>query len=378
MSSRRGHGEGTITKRGDGRWVGAVSVANGERKWFYGATRREVQEKVTRALQAKQDGMLVVGPGQTVEKYLRYWLEDIVRHSVRPRTSEAYDLNVRRVLPHVGKLRLNTLTPAHIQKMYTDLLDSGLSRRSVEQLHCVVHRALRQAVQLGLTGRNAADAVSVPRPKRHEMQTLRADQVQQLFASTNDDRLHGLWVLLVTTGLRIGEATGLLWEDVDLTTGRLTVQRAMQRQKGAGLVLVEPKTERSRRTVLLPQATIVALREHWHKQAVERLATGPAWEDHRLVFCAHSGAPLSASSAIKTFHRVLAKAGLPQVRIHDLRHTAATLLLGQGVHPKVVQELLGHSTITLTLDTYSHVTPTMQAQAATQMDAVLEAAVGVS
>jgi integrase len=370
---RRGHNEGSIYQRADGRWVAAISLENGQRKTWTGKTRRAVQKRLSEALHARQRGALVVGSHQTAAQYLTRWLNDTVQPSVRPRTHESYGLNCRRVIPHLGHLRLASLSPEHIQACYSALLAAGLSRRSVEQVHTVLHRALRQAVQWDLLGRNPTEAVSVPRPARREMRTLDAAQVQQLFESSRDGpgaRWHALWVLLATTGLRLGEATGLMWSDIDLGAGTLTVKRALQRQRGAGLVLVEPKTKRSRRTVHLASGTLETLREHRRRQAEARLAAGSLWQDRHLVFCTTWGSPLDPAHINKQFHRALAHAGLPLLRPHDLRHTAATLLLQRGVHPKVVQELLGHSTITLTLDTYSHVAPALHAEVANHMNAL--------
>ncbi|MPZ51025.1 MAG: tyrosine-type recombinase/integrase [Dehalococcoidia bacterium] len=218
-----------------------------------------------------------------------------------------------------------------------------------------------------LIGRNPSETVSVPRPERHEMKTLNEAEVQNLFGATSEDRFHALWVLLTTTGLRLGEACGLQWKDIDLERGSLTVRRALQRQKGVGFVFVEPKTRLSQRKVHLPPGTLAVLSAHRKRQLEERLKAGAFWQEQDLVFCRPAGSPLEATNLLPEFHRALAKAALPKIRIHDLRHTAATLLLKMGEHPKVVQEMLGHSTITLTLDTYSHVVPSMQEEAARKM-----------
>lgn len=368
---RRGHGEGTIYKRADGRWEGAITVEGRKRKRVYGKTRREVREQLTIILRAQQKGTLMIVPSQTVAQYLSRWLDD-AKHGVRVRTFECYELNVRRLIPHIGKLRLSALTPAHVQATYTALLDSGLSRRSVELAHSVLHRALHQAVQWRLLGYNATEAVSVPRPERHEMKTLTEEQVRQLFVTSTEDRFHALYVLLATTGLRLGEALGLKWEDIDFNAGRIAIRRALQRQHGAGLVLVEPKTERSRRTVHLADGTVVSLREQRRQQLEERLAAGPVWQGMGLVFATVSGKPIDAWRVNESFRKALERANLPKIRVHDLRHTAATLLLAQGTHPKVVQELLGHSTITLTLDTYSHVIPALHEEVAAKMNVLFE------
>lgn len=367
--TRRANGEGSIYRRSDGRWVASMSLGRGRRKNFYGRTRHDVAAKLAEALRNHQLGVPPPTGNQTVAQYLRTWL-DSARTSVRPRTYEAYDLCVRRLLPHLDRLRISALTPAAIERAYAALLEDGLSRRSVEQTHAVLHRALRQAVQWGLLGRNPTDAVNVPRPKKREMHTLGAQEVQRLFAITSSDRLHALWVLLVTTGLRLGEALGLTWDDIDFGTGRLSVRRALQRQRGEGLVFVEPKTSKSRRAVYLPEGTVTALREHRRHQLEERLQVGPAWRELNLVFSQCDGRPLEPSSVSQQFRRVLERGELPRIRVHDLRHTCATLLLAKGVHPKIVQELLGHSTIALTMDTYSHVTPALHAEVARQMSAL--------
>lgn len=367
---RRANNEGSIYRRSDGRWCAAISVDHGRRKFFYGKTRQEVASRLTAALRNRQLGVPPSDGRQTVGQYLTDWLEHSVRSSLRPRTYEIYDVNVRRLMPYLGRFRLNGLAPPAIEKCYNALLERGLSRRSVEQAHAVFHRALKQAVKWGLLGRNPTEAVNVPRPERREMRTLNEEQVQLLFEVTASHRLHSLWILLVTTGLRLGEALGLRWDDIDLTTGRLTVKRALQRQRVAGLVFVEPKTAKSRRTVHLAEGTIAALRELRRRQLEERLAGGPAWQDYGLAFCREDGRPVEPSSVAQRFRTTLETAGLPQLRVHDLRHTAATLLLRRGVHPKIVQEFLGHSTIALTLDTYSHVAPALHADVAVHMDAL--------
>jgi integrase len=202
------------------------------------------------------------------------------------------------------------------------------------------------------------------------MHTLTQEEVGRLFQASQGHRLHALWVLLATTGLRLGEALGLLWSDIDFTGSRLIVNRALQRQPGVGYVFVEPKTARSRRTVYLAPGTLAVLTEHRRRQVEDQLAAGPEWNDTRLVFASPVGRPVDGTWTTKWFHRALGQAHAPRIRIHDLRHTAASHLLRRGVHPKVVQELLGHSTISLTLDTYSHVAPALHAEVARHMEAL--------
>ena len=321
---------------------------------------------------AMLQGRLGPSRSQTLTQYLSGWLET-VRPTIKPRTHESYALNARRILPHLGRVRLDALTPAQVQDCYNQLLASGLSPRSVQQAHALLHKALADAMRLDLVPRNVAGAVNVPRPRRREMQTLTAEQLQLLFEVTRDDRFGALWVLLGTAGLRLGEALGLKWSDIEFSRRTLLVRRAVQRQKGGvGLVFVEPKTARSRRTIQLSTLAADALKRHQERQTFERKTAAEAWHDHDLVFCTHAGNPLEIARIHDNFKPSLARTGLPNIRVHDLRHTAATLMLEQGVHPKVVQEMLGHSSIALTLDTYSHVAPTMHRDAVNRIDALFK------
>jgi integrase len=199
------------------------------------------------------------------------------------------------------------------------------------------------------------------------MRTLTAEQADILFEGTKGESLHTLWIVLCTTGLRLGEALGLKWVDVDLNTRCLVVCRALQRQTGKGLVFVEPKTAMSRRTVQLTDFACEALREHRVQQLEYRLTIGPAWRQNDMIFASHLGTPLDPSMVSHRFPKVLDSLNLPRIRVHDLRHTTASLMLREGVHPRVVQEMLGHSTISITLGTYSHVLPTMHREAADKL-----------
>jgi integrase len=369
----RARGEGTIYRRPDGRWSAQLRLEYGQRKTLYGRTRAEVQAKLQQLRRDREDGVVVGAPSISVGKYLARWLDEAARLKVRPRTFTGYGLNVRRLDPLIGRIRLTQLTPQMIQGAYARLLAQGLAPRSVQQAHVVLHGALRQAMRWGMVGRNAADGVIVPRAAPSEMATLTSEQLHVLFAATEGQALHALWVLLATTGLREGEALGLKWSDIAPEKATLIVRRALQRQASVGFVMVDPKTARSRRTIHLSRIAIQALADHRARQREMRLLAGASWRADfgDLVFCSRTGLPMGSSWPNVVFKRELAKAGLPRVRIHDLRHTAATLLLTRGVHPKVVQDMLGHSTVTLTLDTYSHVTPALHKEAADHMDALL-------
>ncbi|MBI4491737.1 MAG: site-specific integrase [Chloroflexi bacterium] len=373
---RRGHGEGSIHQREDGRWVAVVDQGwkdgKRQRKYLYGETRREVSEKLKAALHDQAAGLPLPSERQTVGQFLERWLEDSAKPNVRPRTFTRYhDLLTLHAIPTLGKRPLAKLSAQDLQALYGQKLDQ-LAARTVGHLHRVLHCALRDALRWGLVARNVCDAVQPPKVARPEMQVLAPEQARQLLAAADGEPLEALYVLAVTAGLRQGELFGLKWQDLDLEAGRLQVRRTLGRVRKQGFLESEPKSARSRRSITLTPLAIGALRHHRARQLEQRLAVGSAWEDRGLVFCNAVGRPLEPSNLLRRSWRpLLKKAGLPRIRFHDLRHTAATLLLAQGVHPKIVQEMLGHSTISLTLDTYSHLLPNLQDEAAAKMQAIL-------
>lgn len=364
---RRGNGEGNFKQLDNGQWRGRVRLGDGKRKYVYGKTRKEAQAKLKEAVRAAEEGRLVAGKAMKTGEYLDEWLEGHVKLTVQLTTYDSYRRDVERLRTHIGNVRLDTLRHEHIQRAYTNLLES-LSETSVNRVHRTLKNALRHAVKLGLIGYNPIERVTAPRPPRREMRPLTPEEVEIFLESTAADRLHALWALLVTTGLRIGEATGLHWQDIDLGGRSLHVRDTVKRVLGKGLVVGDTKTPHSRRRVELARSTVAALRAHQKRQEWERRVAGEAWTDRALVFCTLTGGPLDAGSISHAKDRALESASLPRVRTHDLRHTAATYLLSQGVHPKVVQELLGHSSIALTMNTYSHVLPTLHKEVADHMD----------
>ncbi len=381
MSKRRSAGEGSCYfHSGSKRWTSTLSLGvgpDGKRQSWHGGYhqyKREAVAELQQAIERHRQGQVVAAPHQTLADYLTRWLAD-KQPSLKPRSYDSIALNVHRIVDHLGIVQLSKLKPPAIQAAYTALLAKPLSRRSVEQCHTVLHGALEQAVRWELLARNPCDSVSVPRPERSEMQALTADQVRALFAAAIDDPLRPLWVLFATTGLRLGEALGLRWQDVDLEGSRLFVRQQLQRQVGAGLVFTSAKTHRSNRGVILAPGTVAVLYAHRAHQAEERLRVGPGWQDNGLVFARADGRPMEPSRVDEQFHEALERAGLPRVRVHDLRHTVASYLLSVGTHPKIVQELLGHSTISITLDLYTHSLPTMHSEAAARLDDLFRPAV---
>jgi integrase len=373
MAKRRGNNEGSIYRRKDGYWVGqyGVETATGRKtRYIYGKRREEVREKLTRAIADRDGGFVYDAGNMTVGEYLDSWLNDSVRDTVRRRTWERFEQFVRvHLTPALGKIKLAKLTPAHVRGLYRDRLNSGLAPRTVLHTHRVFSKALKQAAADGLIPRNPTAPVKPPQPRREEIRPLNREQVRALFEAASGDRLEALYVLAVTAGLRRGELQALKWEDVDLEAGMIQVRRTLSEPKG-GYIFEAPKSGKGRQ-IRLTQRASEALRSHRKRQLEEKLRVGGLWQDHGLVFPSQVGTPLLGGNLNRAFKALLQRAGLPEIRFHDLRHTCATLLLRQGVNPKFVQELLGHADISLTLNVYSHVLPDMGDAAAGAMDAAL-------
>ena len=370
MSRKRGNGEGSIYRRKDGRWVGQylVYTANGPKyRYLYGKTRQDVSKKLTKAM-ADRDGGITFDAGTlAVSEYLDRWMKDSVRGTVRLSTVERHEINVRvHINPALGQVKLKSLTPAHVRALHREKLDAGSSPATVRKIHSTLHKALAQAVADGLIPRNAAD-VKAPRPAPDEMRPLSETEARTFLEVASEERFEALYVLAITTGLRRGELLGLRWDDADLEKGTLRVGRSLVRE-GGRYTLGDTKTKRGRRQVNLTPRTVNALKAHRKRQLEERVRLAGLYEDQGLIFATSAGTPIQPENLVKrSFKPLLKKAGLPEIRFHDLRHTCATLLLGRGVHPKMVQELLGHATIAMTLDTYSHYLPSMGDQASGAM-----------
>jgi integrase len=381
---RRGNREGSIFQRRDGRWCALLDLGRGEdgkrkRLTLYGTSRRDVQELLVARAHDRQCGMLPQPTRETVGENAERWLHDTVQHSVRPATAVSYGLVMRKhVIAELGPLPLQKLTPGHLRQLYAKKLQAGLSGASVQRIHAITRRWLGQAMKDGLVPRNVAAVVERPRAARKAMRVLTPSETAKLLQEAAQDRLAALYVLAVTSGMRQGELLGLAWGHVNLKAGQVQVCQQLQYIHGEPQLL-EPKTAAGRRLIELPALAVRALSEHRVRQLKERLAVGDLWQDQwGLVFTGDLGRPLTASVLLKrSFVPLLERAELPRIRFHDLRHTAATLLLAAGEHPKVVQERLGHSSIALTLDTYSHVLPSMQKAAAAKIDAILIAASGL-
>lgn len=357
---RRGQGEGTLYQRPDGKWMAQLDLGwrDGKRvrRSLYAPTRREVVEKLKSARRAIDAGLTPTSDRMTVAAYLADWL-DATRATVRPSTWQRYRGMVRtHHVPHLGRVPLSKLTPGDVERMLRDMAGSPRTRHHAR---AVLRTALGRAVAHGLILRNPAALAAPPRVEHREVESWDAAQVRTFLESVRGHRLEALFTIAVVTGLRQGELLGLRWSDIDLATGTLTVRHALQRVNGR-LELVETKTPRSRRTIPLPELALRALRT---------AQDGPMIGTH--LFTTPSGSPLYGTAVYRDFLDATDAAGLPRIRFHSLRHTAASLLLAQGTHPRVVMEMLGHSTIALTMNTYSHVIPALEREAADTMNAIL-------
>jgi integrase len=376
--SRSAYGESSIHQDAAGRWHGYVSMGlkregQRDRRHVSAAKRPEVVRKV-RALEQQRDSGVVQAAGRapTVAEWLEHWLDTIAVRKVRASTLQGYRGKVNgRIIPAVGHHRLDRLQPEHLEAWYIELAGEGLASSTVLQLHRILSRALKVAMQRGKIARNVCSLVDAPSLRRDEVVPFSTEEARALLAAARGLRNEARWSVALALGLRQGEALALRWEDIDLDTGTLTVKRSMQRLVGKGLVFDEPKSRAGRRAIMLPNGLRDALRAHRAAQLEERLAAGSEWQEHGLLFAQVNGRPIDPGSDWKSWKALLALAGVRDARLHDARHTAATLLLQQGVPARVAMQILGHSQISLTLGTYSHVVPELAQEAAERIDRVL-------
>lgn len=271
----------------------------------------------------------------------------------------------------MGNITLTQLRSEHLQKHYTARLNNGLSARTVRYHHAVIHRAIQTAVKWGLVSRNVADGVDLPRARQNEMQTWSEADISRFLEVAKGSPYYALFFTALYTGMRRSELLGLQWRDVDFIFSQVYVSRSLHHLKDGSYIFTEPKSARSRRTIALSPSAILTLEEQKKKQTLERSMLGITLKDDDLVFSDFEGKPLRPNTVTRAWTILAAKAGVKVIRLHDARHTHASLMLKQGIHPKVVQERLGHASIQMTLDTYSHVAPGLQQAAADSFDNLL-------
>lgn len=381
QAKRRGNTAGQIIPRGEDTWLVRVFMGrdgDGKRRYLNKTIRgkkKDAQDYLSNTLAAISKGTFVEPSPLTVKEYLAKWLKTAAQPRVTERTFSGYSYLITQYLEPapLSGMKLSDLRPLSIQQLYGEMQGRGLSARTVRYLHAVLNSALRQAVKWGMLARNPAEAVELPKQFRKEMSALSPKEAAEFLKAATEDRFGVLFAFALATGMRPEEYLGLQWKDVDLERGTVTVRRALVWREKGGWYFGEPKTARSRRSIPLPASTVRALAEHRRKQAEERLKMGPDYQQHDLVFATTEGGPLAPRNLKRRhFRPILKRAKLPlDFRLYDLRHSCATLLLAAGEHPKVVSERLGHATVTLTLDVYSHVLPTMQEAASEKLEKML-------
>lgn len=370
---------GQIIKRGKDVYLIRVYLGemNGKRKFHnetFKGTKKDADKTLRKLLDDRDKDLLGDARKQTLKEYLNLWLDSIAKPRLEYRTFKDYgDLMHRYVYEPLGNIKLCDLKPIHIQKLYGDMQGRGLSPRVVRYTHAILSSALRKAVQLDILPRNVTTLVQLPKQIRKEMDVLNKDEATRFLEALNGHRFCMMFSFAIATGMRPEEYFALQWKDIDLEKGTATIRRALVRHRsGGGWHFAKPKTAKSIRMIPLPDSITKELRKHRKKQAEERLKLGTAWQNHDLVFPSEIGTPLNTPNVTRTFKKILTKAEIrTSIRLYDLRHTCATLLLLAGVNPKIVSERLGHSTVTLTLDVYSHVLPGMQEAASQHLETMI-------
>jgi len=374
---------GSIIKRGDSYRIRVPlgkDTTTGKYTSYYETLRgnKAEAEKRLRELLTELDKGTFVKPDKiTLGEYLQSWLLDYCRPNLSQRTQELYSyICEKHVLPTLANVPLMGLKPQHLQRLYAEKVAAGLSNRTVQLIHVTLHKALKNAVKAGLLVRNVTESVDVPKIQHREMHVMSETDLHLFLEYAKDSPYYALFYTSLFTGMRRAELLALRWSDIDLELCQLSVTRSMQyihgEDKKNRISFREPKTAKSRRLIALSPSTVLTLREHKAKQTELRQSLGyTPPSDNDLVFSHYDGSPLLPNSVTHAWIKLVRRCGLPGIRLHDARHTHASLLLKQGVHPKIVQERLGHGSIQITLDTYSHVAPGLQQAAAKKFDDIV-------
>ncbi len=367
--SRRSPGDGSVFQRGDGRWVVQIELADGTRKTYYVKSKKEGREKLKQVQRDLEQGRLATGPRQTVKQYLEYWLEEVHKPNIKISTYVKYHKVIQGyIVPALGDIQLEKLTPQQVTALYNKKRRDGLAPKTIHSIHGVLHKALDNAVSWNLVARNVCDVVKPPRLVKTEKPSLTMEEAHTLLESLRGHRLEMLLTMALTTGMRRGELLGLRWTDIDFKKKLVRVRRTVDYIPRHGYVENEPKTAAGTRSITLADFVLEMLRQHQTTQVEAKLQVGSTWENRNLVFTDLTGGYFNPRYLERLFPKILVEAGLAPMRFHDLRHSAATLLLEMGVSMKVVQEILGHSSYMITADIYAHVLPTQQPEAMKHWD----------
>ncbi len=371
----RGH----IVQRSKGTYSIKISIgkdtATGKYKsqWFTVKGSKKNAEKRLSELLHQQDTGALMQPGKTtIADYLNRWLSDYAKPNLSPRTVEGYEHILHHYFtPALGNVLLSQLKPEHLQQYYSKMLSNGLSAQTVRHHHTVLHKALQTAIEWMLLIRNIADAVTPPRAQSPEMQVWNESEISQFLEAAKPTQYYALFYTALFTGMRRSELLALRWQDIDFILGQIYVNRSLHVLKGSRVIIKPPKTAKGRRTIALPPSAFLVLNEYREAKESESLLLGQPISDNDLVFST-LGKPLLPNTVTHAWIKLVSRTGLKKIRFHDARHSHASLMLKQGIHPKIVQERLGHSTISITLDTYSHVTPGLQEAAAKRFDDAMQ------
>jgi len=313
-----------------------------------------------------------------VAEYLNQWLADYAQPNLSPRGFERYSSIVRsHLIPEFGNIPLTQLKSGHLQRHYTAKLNRGFSARTVRYHHAVIHKALQTALKWGLISRNVADGVDVPRIHRNEMQTWNENELNNFLEAAKDSLYYELFYTALFTGMRRSELLALRWQDIDFIYSQIYVNRSLHHLKDGSYIFTEPKSARSRRTIALSPSAVLILKNYYERRQMDGAFLGTPLTDNDLVFSTFEGKPLRPNTVTRAWQTLATRAGVKVIRLHDARHTHATLMLKQGIHPKIVQERLGHASIQMTLDTYSHVVPGLQDAAAQRFDEMVKQKTGL-
>ncbi|MGI8670402.1 MAG: tyrosine-type recombinase/integrase [Aridibacter sp.] len=370
---------GQITKRGENTWYIRIFLgrdADDKRRYFnktIHGTKKDANKFLTAKLREKDLGVFVEPASETLNKYLDRWLVEIAKPRLRENTYKSYVwIAEKYIKKHIGLIRLSDLQAYQIQKFYGAMQKQGLSARTVRYAHTVLSSALKQAVKWRMINQNPCDLCELPRKEKKEMKHLSADDTIKFLQAAKDDKFFTLFLLIIETGMRPSEYFGLQWKDIDFDGQFLSVRRAVHTLGNGSYRFAETKTKKSRRSIPFSNSLLLSLKKHRNRQLQERLKLGASYQNLDLVFASEVGTPIQHENFVRRhFKPILKNAELPDIRLYDLRHTTASLLLSAGENPKVVSERLGHASIVITLDTYSHVLPTMQKEATEKLERML-------
>ncbi len=370
---------GQIVKRGENTWYIRIFLgrdAEGKRKYFnktIHGTKKDAQKFLTAKTREKDLGIFVEPASMPLNEFLDRWLEEIAINKLRARTFDNYEsllnCHVRKIL---GSKKLSDIQAYEVQKLYNDMKKAKYSPKTIRHVHNVLSPVFKQAIKWKMLIQNPCDLCELPRMEKPEMMYFTPEETTKFLDAAKEDKFYTVFLLAIETGMRPDEYLGLQWKDVDFENGAISVRRALVVKKGGGFIFTEPKTKKSRRSIPISKSAINALKNYRRNQLEEKLKLGADYENYDLVFASEIGTPLLHGNLLRRhFKPIRDKAKLPKIRLYDLRHTTATLLLSSGENPKVVSERLGHASIVLTLDTYSHVLPTLQKDATDKIEKLM-------